>query len=57
MTLSPNATQTSCAQCGAELAVEHGALYATCAFCGTTSFVDMDSGRFPLRPTRDSEQG
>lgn len=40
MTESSVATQISCGQCGAELTVEHGAVYVTCEFCGTTSFVD-----------------
>ena len=37
---APVATQIPCQQCAAPLAVEQGSLYVTCAFCGTTNFVD-----------------
>lgn len=40
MTHSSVATQATCAQCGSALSVEHGSQFVTCAFCGTTSFVD-----------------
>jgi LSD1 subclass zinc finger protein len=40
MTDSSVATQIQCGQCGAVLPVEAGTQFVTCAFCGTTSFVD-----------------
>jgi hypothetical protein len=54
---SPIATQINCGQCGAELPVEHGALYVTCNFCGTTSFVDKTRAVFhyALRVTVDED--
>ena len=33
-------TQLLCQQCSAPLAVETGAKYVTCEFCGTVNFVD-----------------
>lgn len=57
MTESSVATPISCGQCGAQLAVEHGALYVTCRFCGTTSFVDKTRSVFhyALRLTVNEE--
>jgi hypothetical protein len=43
---SPLATRINCAQCGAELVVEHGAVYVTCEYCATTSFVDKTRAVF-----------
>lgn len=58
MTESSVATPISCGQCGAQLAVEHGALYVTCEFCGTTSFVDKTRAVFhyALRLTVSEDQ-
>jgi hypothetical protein len=46
MTQSSVATPIACAQCGAGIAIEHGSLYVTCQFCGTTSFVDKTRAVF-----------
>lgn len=51
-------TQLLCQQCAAPLAVEQGAKYATCEFCGTVNFVDKSQAvlHYAVRPTLDETQ-
>ncbi|MEM7348510.1 MAG: hypothetical protein AAF485_30150, partial [Chloroflexota bacterium] len=50
---SPVSTQIPCQQCTAPLAVEQGAHFVPCAFCGTTNFVDKSKAvlHYAVRPT------
>ena len=51
-------TQLLCQQCSAPLAVETGAKYVTCEFCGTVNFVDKSQAvlHYAVRPTLDEKQ-
>ena len=51
-------TQLLCQQCSAPLAVETGAKYVTCEFCGTVNFVDKSRAvlHYAVRPTLDEQQ-
>ena len=46
MSDSPVATQMQCQQCGAVLPVETGTQFVTCAYCGTTNYVDKTRAVF-----------
>ena len=51
-------TQLLCQQCSAPLAVETGAKYVTCEFCGPVNFVDKSRAvlHYAVRPTLDEQQ-
>ena len=53
-----SSTQLLCQQCSAPLAVETGAKYVTCEFCGTVNFVDKSRAvlHYAVRPTLDEPQ-
>ena len=46
MSDSPVTTQMQCQQCGAVLPVETGTQFVTCAYCGTTNYVDKTRAVF-----------
>jgi LSD1 subclass zinc finger protein len=51
-------TQLLCQQCSAPLAVETGAKYVTCEFCGTVNFVDKSQAvlHYAVQATLDEKQ-